>query len=257
MFDIGALFNPQQAAQAAPQNTATDTQPASTKDQWDAYLSNPATRAALLNFGLSALVGGWGSPAQQIGQAIGQGVEAGGQVGANLDKQAEQDAAIARQESHFNTETQLRRDEMANRKDIANIAANTRLTTAGMRVQPRNAAEVAAYNRTFNSTAASLRASIPYMSGQITEDEVLQQAQTAAEQAIGGARSLGIGPTGQGGDLAAPQGDGGLPGAGVPGNLPGVGSSQTQRPLSSQPTITMPDGSKRKLSPDGKSWIPM
>jgi hypothetical protein len=249
-MDLGTLLNPQAS------NSTSDTQPASTKDQWDAYLSNPATRAALLNFGLSALTGGWGSQGQQIASAIGQGVEAGGQVGANLDKQAESDAAIARQESQFNTETKLKREDLANRRDIANIAANTRITTAGMRLQPRTSAEVAAYNRTFNSTSVSLRQSLPYLQGQLTEDEVINQARDAAESAIGGARGMGIGGQSGAGDLSGVGGGPQIPGVNPQGNLPGTSGSQNQGPVSGQPRIRMPDGSIRVLSPDGKSWVP-
>lgn len=228
-MDLGALLNPQ------AQNSVSDTQPATTKDQWDAYLANPATRAALLSTGLSLMAGGWGSPIQQIAQGIGAGVESGANVGANIQKHTDQTDAIARQQQRFGQEDQLKREELANRKDIANIYANTRITTAGMRIQPKSGAEAAAFNRTFNATATSLRQSLPYIQGTLTEDDVLQQARQAAENAIAGARSIGAGGQNVGnpnaGDLAAPDGQAPVPGANTQGNLPGASASQTQSPV--------------------------
>lgn len=228
MFDLGSLLSPQ------AQNSTSDTQPATTKDQWDAYLANPATRAALLSTGLSLMAGGWGSPIQQIAQGVGAGVESGANVGANMQKHTDMLDAVDRQQQRFSQEDQLKREELANRKDIANIYANTRLTTAGMRLQPKTGAETAAYNRTFNATATSLRQSLPYIQGQLTEDQVIEQARNAAENAISGARAIGAGQVpgnANAGDLAAP-GGGTLPaGTNTPGNLPGASASQTQSPV--------------------------
>lgn len=229
MFDLGAMLSPQ------AQNSTSDSQPASTKDQWDAYLANPATRAALLSTGLSLMAGGWGSPIQQIAQGIGAGVESGANVGTNIQKDTDQSDAIARQQQRFGEEDQLKREELSNRKDIANIYANTRITTAGMRLQPKSSAETAAYNRTFNATATSLRQSLPYINGTLSEDDVIEQARRAAENAISGARSIGAGGQTGGnvnaGDLAGGNTDGVSAGGNTPGNLPGATPSQIQSPV--------------------------
>lgn len=225
MADLGSFFDPQGA-----QGPVTgDAQQPTLKDQWDAYLQNPGTRAALLSAGLSMMAGGWGSPMQNIAAGIGQGVEAGANVGSNIQKNVDQNDAIFRQRRKELEDNQLQRENMANRTEIANIYANQRITTAGMRIQPKSGAEAAAYNRTFNATATSLRQSIPYISGELSEDQVLQQAQQAAENAIAGARGIGAGVNGggvNGGNLATPNGGGTSAGTIPPGNNSGATPSQ-------------------------------
>lgn len=63
-MDLGALVAPQ------PQLGAPDP---GLKAEWDGWLSNPANRAGLLQFGLQLMTPTWGNP---MAQAIGSGVEA-------------------------------------------------------------------------------------------------------------------------------------------------------------------------------------
>lgn len=259
MADLGSFFDPQ-GAQGGP--VTGDAQQPSLKDQWDAYLQNPGTRAALLSAGLSMMAGGWGSPMQNIAAGIGQGVEAGANVGANIQKNTDQNDAIFRQRRKELEDNQLQRENMANRTEIANIYANQRITTAGMRMQPKSGAEAAAYNRTFNATATSLRQSIPYISGELSEDQVLQQAQQAAENAILGARSIGAGAPAGGtpnaGNLAAPSGQTPLPGSPVPGKQTPASGSQSQGPIEKYPEgmkLVNPQTGQKLIRQNG-AWVP-
>jgi hypothetical protein len=248
LTDLGGLFQPQ------AQNATSDSQPATNKDQWDAYLANPATRAALLSTGLSLLAGGWGSPMQNIAASIGQGVEAGANVGANQQAEADKAARIARTTKRQQQEDDLKREEMASRERIADKYANTRITTANIRAGggPRNVQEQRVYDQMYQRAFSLGQQNQPIT--QATDEEIAQQAQVAAERALVAHRGqFGVpGGGANAGDLATP--DGNLPVAGTMGGPPTAGAtpSQTQRP-----TITLRDGSKAVLSPDGKSWIKM
>lgn len=259
MFDLASMFNPQ------AQPSVSDGQPATQQDGWDAFLSNPATRAALLSFGLNTLAGGWGSPVQNLAQAAGAGLETGGAVGASEEAQAEKDAAIARQQQRFTEEDALKREEMANRTNIARIAADTRITTAGIRAaSPRNAVENKMYWDTYNKSLVGLQNNA-LVSGQ-TPEQIQAVAKANADAALeayqvrfpGGGTAPDAGGGAPGTNLAAPQGGGAPAGTVGQENSPGVAPSQMNRPLTpSRPTATGRDGKRYILSPDGKSWQPM
>lgn len=265
-MDLSSLFNPMAAQQpdVQPQvapTQVTDQQPPQAADGWNSFLSNPATRAALLNFGLNMMTGGWGSPTQRIGQSIGQGVEAGAQVGANQETEADKNAAIARQTTRQGQEDALEREKMANQRNIAQVGADTRISTANIRASggPKSNNELALYNKTYNSTAATIRQSIQYQTGQIGEDAVQQQAAQAADNAlITGRAAVGIAP---GPNLANPAVLQAPPGGVMPpGPAGGNSVSQPQSPqvpaASSPPRMRNPK-TGQIVEWNGTAWAPV
>lgn len=102
-----------------PQAQAPDPQ---LKSEWDSWLRVPANNAAVLNFGLSLLAGGWGGTAGQLAQAAGKGVEAavGTQQVIDQEEQRKQNRA---------DKIADREDEQAFRRELENVSqkgANSR-----------------------------------------------------------------------------------------------------------------------------------
>ncbi len=90
---------------------------------WSAYLSNPANRAFLISAGLQMATGGWGSPVQQMAQALGKGFEAQSGTEQLQYEQEERDRETQRKsaeaEAGRRTQVQVANIGAASRKEIA------------------------------------------------------------------------------------------------------------------------------------------
>lgn len=236
-MDIGSLMAGGSSDGAAP----------GLEDQWNSYLKSPETRAALLGFGLSLMSGGWGNPAQQIAQGIGQGVEAGAQVGTNIQKEADSNQARQDRLDTQQLNATLEREKMANQRDIAGIYSNNRLDVANIRAGalPANQIETKKYWDTYNLvTQQALPGEDP--------NEVAARAKAAADNALAAHRAQFGTPSANGSSGLNGQGPGSPTSPGTT-PAPSIGGQNNQP---NTPTITLKDGRKARLSPDGKSWIP-
>lgn len=95
---------------------------------WDSALKDPVFKSALLGFGMQLMTGGWGSPVQQAGQALGAGASSA--------------AGTAKSINDFQGEERARTDKLsegsANRKQSetnARIGADSRAEVANIRSQ--------------------------------------------------------------------------------------------------------------------------
>lgn len=114
-----------------PQVQAPDPQ---LKSEWDGWLSNPANRAALANFGLTLMAGGWGGPAEQVAVAAGQGIEAAVGTQQQIDAQAEKERTrgdtISAREDNQKHQLELERMQQSGADRRAAVGAGASRTQA-------------------------------------------------------------------------------------------------------------------------------
>jgi hypothetical protein len=226
-IDLGALFQPQvqgavsQNNEKPPSQTLSPDTAPDLKSQWDAFLSNPTNRAALLGFGIQAMAGGWGSGGQQFAQAIGAGAEAAGGVEAHRLAQEENAADNARQDRALAQQATLQREQIAAGDRRARLMADTRLTTASMRSGPKNLAEQRLYQTVIQQEIKRLTdaqldplTGLP-IDGALTADEIQALAEQRALMRLEAGRNY-AGQTPQQGQEAGP-------GAGAGGSAPPAG----------------------------------
>lgn len=193
MEELMGLGGPQ-GQQGAQGTAGIGTAPSS----WGEWLRTPENRAFLLQAGAQLMTGGWGSPVQQLGQAIGQGAS------AQSATRAQENTNIARVlDLDFRDREMERRSQEAeldrqNRTGIARITADSRTEVANIRGQygmlraqqagARSSQEQATYARLFNSRAQELERNnllLPpaqQRSGQQIMDEAAQYADRAFQQ---------------------------------------------------------------------------
>lgn len=251
--DLGALFTGGQ--QPAPDATAGVGGSAGIKGQWDSWMSDPANRAALLGFGIQALAGGGGSFNQQLAAALGNGA-ASAQGYDQLVHQRETEAADrdfrerqlsssnSRADAQLASTERIHAADRASREKIANIYADQRLATAGMRVDQHPLIQqefMKAYNITHSKYADPLSRqmdpSLP-KDAAAAEAEIERRAQaagTAAANAFQARFGTGGAPIGGTGTSVNPT-NGGAPGGNPPGNIPQISPGSPVAPAT--PTTT-------------------
>lgn len=270
MIDLGALFNPAQAPAPAQDPTDMQKPPAQTvspdtapdlKSQWDAFLTNPTNRAALLGFGIQAMQGGWGGFGSQLGQAIGAGAEAAGGVEAQRIAQEEKDRSFGLAERKLAQDATQHRETLASAERRSKLLSDTRLTTAAMR-GPRNLQEQRMLQTEIARQAKILRdqnvdplTGFPLDNG-MSEDEI---SSLAYERALGVMEQWRAGvqaPTNATSSAPLPGGGGSAPapapGPTAPQGAPaasGQSAPSTQRPRYRNPTTGA------VVEWDGTTWI--
>jgi hypothetical protein len=94
--------------------------------------ADPIQQAFMLNAGLHLLQGGWGSPAAQVAQSMGAGVEAAAGTGAMLEEQRRAATREGLAQQELDQRAQLNQEDNQSRERVANIYADQRRETAGL-----------------------------------------------------------------------------------------------------------------------------
>lgn len=218
--------------QPTPAQTVSPDKAPDLKSQWDSFLTNPSTRAALLGFGIQALQGGYGSFGQQFGQALGAGLEAGGSVEAQNIAQQEKATDNARQDR-----------ALSQQMDIAKMNNATRLQIGSMKGTgaAKSLREQQMWMTSYKAAMDNLRKTydplITPEEDMLSQEDMEAMATAAADRALANARSAvapetppvanqGAPAPGQGGST----GQGGTPSGGnveAPGPSPSNSQNQS------------------------------
>lgn len=236
--DLGAMFSsPQQLSAPAADR-------ADIKSQWDGWMSNPANRAALLGFGVQALAGGGGSFNQQLASALGNGM-ASAQGYEQLSHQRdveEQDrdfkerqlsSTNSRADAQLASTERIHAADRASREKIANIYADQRMTTAGMRADLHPLIQQE-WNKVYSATLNDIM-----LMGK-TEEERMALAKSRADAAANAFQARFNAPGAPGGapGTSANPANGGAPGGNPPVNIPQISPGSSVAPTTgTKPTL--------------------
>lgn len=240
MFDIMSLLGGDQTQAPAAQPAAPSPSPSAPADPaahagWNDFLSNPSVQAGLLSFGLSALSGGYGSAGQNLAYSVGQGAEAAGNNSQVLKVEVDNTQAKADKKQATAFDQDYKNRELQGRKDVANIAANSRMDVANIRTGSgaKNLQEQKFYQSAYQKALSGLNSQNTAAVGVgspalFTDDEMQTIAGRQADAALQSYRTQfgsGAGPGAQNGDVSSAN----SPTAGG-NNSPGQSADPKSRP---------------------------
>lgn len=234
MDELGNFMQPQPMAPAAQPDPGL-------KAEWDGWLQNPKNRAAMLSFGLGLMTPTWGN---SFANAAGAAAESYGAVEKQQQDEAIRQEGVARSQADKEAERNLRRE--LNTAD--NDAAIAR-TVAAKGTGAENKAQARwdrAYYYMQTKLARDNKAAQEYNDdilnvdnpkrAVLSDEEILQQAETFADQTAGKGPGHGAAGADAGtGNSQIPaqnaaEGEGAAPATSPPAAAPGATNNSTNEP---------------------------